>query len=373
VTDESAKRRKNETVMNEFMAVLQPHIVQASTQPTVIEEPEAESSEFVRAPHRPLLYHYTTLDGMLGITESASIYASDARYMNDASEMTYASQAISSVVAAVLSEVESEPLKAALPDRPGFANAFEYGQRPFIACFCEQGDLLSQWRGYGGGEPAFSLGLDLSSLVTLGRLGLNTFLRKVIYDKTEQERTVRAITQDWVAAASEMILRGKEVGDVFPYPAIWALQRALAEQHLSFKHPSFAEEREWRIIKLVDVREEMSLKSHLRSQAQMRALSEEMEKLGHARRPHASEWNPYANAEGVDIRFRRSPAGLVPYVEIPLREFAGVFSGQLPLWRVVQGPTENPELAFEAAALYLESKDYGFHTDFRPSRIPLRW
>lgn len=360
--------------MNEFMTALNPHIVQAaSAQPTLIEEPDAEGPEVPRPRPRPLLYHYTTLDGMLGITESAAIYASDARYMNDASEMTYASQAIASVVTTVVSEVEDEQLKATLPSRPDFANTFAYGQRPFIACFCEQGDLLSQWRGYGGGAPAFSLGLDLSSLTMFGGLGPNTYLRKVIYDKAEQERTVRAITQDWIAAAREVISRGEEVGDVFPYPAIWALQQALAEHHLSFKHPSFAEEREWRIIKLVDVREELSLKAYLRSQARMRAMSDELRKLGHPRRPDVSEWNPYSSAEGVDIRFRRSATGLVPYVEIPLRERAGVFHERLPLWQVVQGPTDNPELAFEAASLYLESVDYGFHTYFRPSRIPLRW
>lgn len=160
---------------------------------------------------------------------------------------------------------------------------------------------------------------------------------------------------------------------MFPYPAIWALQRALAEHHLSFKHPSFAEDREWRIIKLVDVREEMSFKSHQRSEARMREMSEELRQLGHSPRPDVSEWNPYPNAEGVDIKFRRVPSGLVPYVEIPLREHAGVFHERLPLWQVVQGPTENPELAFEAASLYLESVDYGFHTEIRPSRIPLRW
>lgn len=361
-------------VMNEFMTVLTPHIVEAaSVQPTLIEEPDAQDSQAIQAPRRPLLHHYTTLDGMVGITRTASIYASDARYMNDASEMAYAARTIGSVVAAVLGEVEDEPMKAALPDRSNFANAFEYGRRPFIACFCEQGDLLSQWRGYGGGAPAFSLGLDLSSLTSFGGFGPNTYLRKVIYEKAEQERTVRAITQDWVAAARKMVSLGEEVSNVFPYPAIWALQQALAEHHLSFKHPSFAEEREWRIIKLVDVREEMSLKSHLRTQAQMRSMADELGSLGHSPRDNVSEWNPYSSAEGVDIKFRRASIGLVPYVEIPLRDRAGVFHDRLPLWQVVQGPTDHPDLALEAASLYLDSVDYGFHTECRPSRIPLRW
>ncbi|HEV7494343.1 DUF2971 domain-containing protein [Baekduia sp.] len=199
----------------------------------------------------------------------------------------------------------------------------------------------------------------------------NTHLRKVIYNRDVQRETVREITTNWLETARTMIDRGEDIKEVFPYPAIWGLQDALAEHHLCFKHPSFAEEQEWRIIKLVDVREEMGLKDHLKMKEQMESSFEGLREMGFEPPPPRT-WNPYENAEGVEIRFRRGATGLVPFVEVPLRERAGVFTNRLPLWAVVQGPTTHPELALEALTLCLQSRGYGFHTTVRPSAIPLR-
>jgi hypothetical protein len=323
------------------------------------------------APRR--LYHYTTLSGLLGITSSHSLWASDARYMNDASELAYAVHLISEVVTETLSKMDNEVLRAALPGRPGFANAFEYGTRPFVACFCEEEDLLSQWRGYRARETGYSLGMDLRALATSGDLPPNTYLRKVVYDSAEQRNEVRDVVEVWLRTAESLLdpERSLRAEDVFPYPAIWALQEALAEHHLCFKHPAFAEEREWRLIKLVDVREELRLLDQRRTDEMLRVTCERMRELGVETPDMRTAWGE-ANAEGVDIKFRTAPIGLVPYVELPLRERAGVFTGRLPLWHVVQGPTPNPELSLESVGMYLESRGYGFHTEVKPSRIPLR-
>lgn len=159
---------------------------------------------------------------------------------------------------------------------------------------------------------------------------------------------------------------------MFPYPAIWALQEALIEHHLCYKHPTFAEEREWRLIKLVNVREELRLLDRQRTDEMLRATNMRMAALGVDVPSTQTAWGE-ADAEGVEIRFRKSPVGLVPYVDLPLHERAGVFTGRLPLWHVVQGPTPTPELALESVGMYLESCGYGFHTSVESSTIPLRY
>jgi hypothetical protein len=78
------------------------------------------------------------------------------------------------------------------------------------------------------------------------------------------------------------------------------------------------------------------------------------------------------NAEGITIQFRPSSMGLVPYVELPIVERAGVFTDRIPLWHVIQGPTTNSALSLESLRMYLESRGYGIHTVVEPSRIPLR-
>lgn len=202
------------------------------------------------------LYHYTTLSGLLGITSTGVMWASDARFMNDASELNYASELIDEVVQGVLDEVTNEDLTPVLPRRKGFANPFQYPLvQPFIACFCEQGDLLSQWMAYGKGDAPVSLGFDLSSMSTFGDLPPNTILKKVLYEESEQRERIRQVTRAWVDTA-ESLLNSEEdlqATDLFPYPAIWALQDALAAEHLHFKNPVFAQEEEWRLIKLVNV------------------------------------------------------------------------------------------------------------------------
>lgn len=324
-----------------------------------------------RVPRR--LYHYTTVDGMVGIITSGALWASDVRFMNDSSELRYAASLIESVIGEVFNEVAGGELSEALPNRDGFANGFEFGARPFIACFCEKADLLSQWRAYGIGQAPVSLGLDLHFLALSKSLPPNTFLRKVVYDETTQRKTVRAVVETWLSTIESITGAegGPSLGDVLPYPGIWALQQALAEHHLSYKHPSFEEEQEWRLIKLVDVRQEFRLLDDRRRDEMVAATRQRMQALGVGTPEHSTAWAS-ANAEGVQIAFRSSPLGLVPYVELPLRDPAGVFTGRLPLWHVVQGPSSHPDLAMDALAMFLESRGYGFHTEVEASGVPLR-
>src|SRR4051812_12666525 len=131
--DEETAARKaiSDALHREFLQALEPHISKAASPdpPTVPDDPER------RRPSIPLLYHYSTLDGLLGITDRNALWASDVRYMNDASELTYAADLIASEVAKVLADVESESLQSVLPSRPEFANPFAYsssfGPRPF--------------------------------------------------------------------------------------------------------------------------------------------------------------------------------------------------------------------------------------------------
>ena len=292
--------------------------------------------------------------------------------MNDASELKYSAKLIDGVIASIAREVSDETIRALIPQRPGFANGFEHGARPFVACFCEENDLLSQWRGYGRGDAPAALGLDLSALSRFGLLPPRTYLRKVVYDEAVQKKQVADVVRTWLETAQELLSsEGTTPKEIFPYPAIWALQEALSEHHLCFKDPAFEEESEWRLIKLVDVREEVGLLDDRRWDVMMATMRERMRELG-VEMPDEPLERLRRDAEGIEIRFRESSMGLVPYVELPLIDQAGVFMGRLPLWEVVQGPTREPDLALESLTMYLESRGYGFHTNVRKSCVPVR-
>jgi Protein of unknown function (DUF2971) len=308
------------------------------------------------------------------------MWASDVRFMNDASELNYAAKLIDDVIASVGQEVTDEHLRELLPQRPGFANGFEYGVHPFVACFCEKDDLLSQWRGYGRGDAPAALGFDLFPVAQFNNLPPRTILRKVIYDEAEQKRQVADIVRAWLQTAQTLLQSdGTDPKEIFPDPAIEALQEALSEHHLCFKNPAFSEEREWRLIKLVHVREELGFLDDRRSDASMAATiaaaREQARKVGFEIPDRHPPPRRQRDAEGVEIKFRESPRGLglVPYVEFPLKDKGGAFTGRLPLCEIVQGPSAHPDLALESLRMYLESIGYRFPlTEVRTSRIPLR-
>lgn len=231
--------------------------------------------------------------------------------------------------------------------------------------------------GYSKGNSGFSLGVDLSIIAAVGDLPQHTYLRKVLYDPESQRGAARDVVDTWIRTAASLLESGISGTDLFPYPAIWALQQGLADHHLCFKHPTFAEEREWRLIKLVDVREEFRLLDDQRREEMLAVARERMRELGvdmpnSLTTPEEPTTWAQARAEGIDIKFRPTSIGLVPYVELALRDRAGIFTGRLPLWEVTQGPTADPELSLESLRMYLDSQGFGFHTRTAASGIPLR-
>ena len=314
------------------------------------------------------LYHYTRMAGLRGIVETSLFWASHAEYLSDASELGYATALIQEVVADEASRVASERIRS-LAERPEVVDPLLIGLRPFVVCFCENRDLLSQWRGYGTTGPAYALGLDLRSVSAL-RLQ-SCVLRKVIYSRDEQEALVRSSVHAWADAIEAQVSAGTPEEAIYPYPALWTLQSMLVEQYLCFKNPAFSEEQEWRLIKLVNVREELRYSDDLRREAEMDERQRRWKAQGIVV-PPTPLFATSKSAEGLSIAFRDSAFGFVPYVNLDITGTAGVFTGRLPLWEVVHGPTAHPDLALASLKLYLEGNSYGFHTEVALSGIPLR-
>jgi hypothetical protein len=95
---------------------------------------------------------------------------------------------------------------------------------------------------------------------------------------------------------------------------------------------------------------ELKLLEDRRREQMLLATRQRMHELGVEMPEVQTAWGE-ANAEGIDMKFRMSSIGLIPYVELPLLERAGVFTGRLPLWQVVQGPSPTPELSLESLGM----------------------
>ncbi len=140
-----------------------------------------------------LLYHYSSAEGLLGIIQSRQLWATNALYLNDTSE-------ISDALEVFRSELESVPLN--LGEMAGFLSQGipEYSEQApldhFVVSFCEGGDLFSQWRGYGSQGTGYSIGFHSSALLAASKSGQHTLrgsctLRRVKYLQNQKIELMR--------------------------------------------------------------------------------------------------------------------------------------------------------------------------------------
>lgn len=110
------------------------------------------------------LYHYTTMDGLKGILESKSLWATKIHYLNDASELSKALKIANNVLENLLKNTSVKEdmhleIQKMLMDIDSWRDI-----NWCVASLCTNGDLLSQWRGYGSYGSAFSIGFDVGKL-----------------------------------------------------------------------------------------------------------------------------------------------------------------------------------------------------------------
>jgi hypothetical protein len=112
-----------------------------------------------------LLYHYTNAAGLFGMLKSKKMWATNSRFLNDPTEMEYAIQLVWAVAQTELAGRGSQikRLKQAIFDR---LQRYQRESRVHVACLCAEGDLLSQWRGYGAVGGGYSLGIVAKYLGT---------------------------------------------------------------------------------------------------------------------------------------------------------------------------------------------------------------
>ena len=207
-----------------------------------------ELLQLIRVPTAPpILYHYTTAAGLLGILkkDQNEFWASAVGFSNDSSEGRYAT----SVGLEVLDNhpmVKDHSCKfvtsfaRSLFSSPGCA--WEDG---YVVSFCQKDNVLSQWRAYGG-TASFSIGfrtLPVQNLTCIA--GSDIRLVKVDYDPSEQRSrlktgldAIRTLIGDPGLKQRGIDMDRMATSLLYVFVTHWAC---------SVKHHAFHEENEWRI------------------------------------------------------------------------------------------------------------------------------
>lgn len=282
------------------------------------------------------LWHYTDAGGLRGILENDELWASETRFLNDATEISYGLEVASEATnAAVKSGRWSDSTcnvlwRAMAKNGANLPAYWRAKSQIYVACFCEDGDLLSQWRAYAGRDAAGGYAIEFRHSAPLtgwiehqSRPTLR--LQKVIYDPdvqmTEFTKLIDLLAPIYDAEHEE--LQMKALMDGFT--------AGLLEFATFCKHPSFAAEREWRVV-----------------------------------------YDAAGDAEPFEVKYRSPQGTLVPYVSLKLPAAVGTKAGHLPVSQIRTGPGLEPGLKELGLWRYVRSVETFKDVKICGSSTPLR-
>jgi hypothetical protein len=268
------------------------------------------------------LCHYTTLEGAVGIIGGNDLWLTNSRFSNDNQELNHGYDLVDQILeemrrSAVADVTRSERLQSlAAPI------AVRRSDQVYVCCFCEQNDLLSQWRGYA--ESGGGVAIEFDPMGFTANTGLDSphglmRLWKVFYNPAQQRAIIRAcIEYAWPCLND--VDRIRHIVD--------ALQFFMP----TFKNNSFSEEQERRLI-----------------------------------------FTPYPLAFPKP-KFRIRRGLVVPYFS--LQELSGAAgmpdpNFRLPIKSILIGPSQRQSLNAQGVRLMLDANGYQ-HVSVSVSEIPFR-
>lgn len=186
-----------------------------------------------------LVYHYTSLEGFVGIVQSRSLWLSDYSYLNDKRELMHGVETIRKVIAEMLpmnADARVADLLGAWDRELAVPK-----HRVCVASFSSEGDSLSQWRAYG----PIAIGI---SPYHLPIHAYQANLRPVEYDREAQNKLTTVylnhMTQAYMADLSE--------GRLERIPDAYHRTDRHVELAAFFKDPAFRDEQEYRLAYIED-------------------------------------------------------------------------------------------------------------------------
>lgn len=263
------------------------------------------------------LFHYTSQEGLLGILEGWTLWASKISHLNDAAELVLA-------LDLARKKIESKNVVDIVKDQLlDDIDMMSHGSiNIFVFSLTANGDQLSQWRGYAPAGAGYSIGFSTGFLTAAAAGSMRFYLGPCSYEPAIHDRVISEIVDNGVSR-----ILNRVPTDASSFLGSMPFSDALYFAAPFLKHEGFSEEAEWRLVS----------------------------------RPISC----------VNPRFKHRPgrSRLVPYFELPLgdREAAGV----VPIRHVIVGPTSNAHLAMDSVATLVGALGLN-GCEIRASSIPFR-
>ncbi len=283
------------------------------------------------------LYHYTTPAGLVGIVKNQQLWASNVEFLNDTSEPSHAFHVIETAFDGVKKTADvSDKVKELLDSFWNWTTSDRavHGPHLYVFCFCEHGDLLSQWRSYGVRGSGCAIGFAAQALQSLLRVEEGQYLIKTEYEEGRQFEEAQSVLREIIAFVSSVERKVGPLGsaaysdhlNLYLNKVRTALHSEVIRLCAKFKSPAFREEREWRILQFLPPR-----------------------------------------TDHLDVKFRATESRIVPYVEL---EFSAD-ENRLPIDRVVVGPTMGPGAFHNSVRVLFDACRYD-NVEVIDSVVPFR-
>lgn len=259
------------------------------------------------------LFHYTSSGAARGMLMNGEVWASKIQHLNDEKEYVQYIDHIERVAKMAFGTNIAEE-SAFLDDLYEITSSLK-SANIFVTSFTEEGDLLSQWRGYcpfGG----YSIGLSGDELAAeIDSAGL--YFGKAKYNLPEDSET-RVLLEAAFRDYRPIYIADPE--DEARLAAFDRIANDIIREGPRFKHPGFAEEREWRLHSPI------------------------------------LDWSD-PRMDVVDIRGRLRP---IIKVSIPLLKFGEVRVGACRITKCVVSPGPDGRLRREGLVLLMRKNDISY-------------
>lgn len=249
--------------------------------------------------------HYTSQSGLMGIISSETLWATNIKFLNDEQEFQHALELVRGLIpkSKITPEhrdhaVYSEFIEGLQKELSGLDNYVT--ESIYTFSFSQEIDLLSQWRGYCPDNNGFCLVFDVDKTFEhVKEKYPDAHLMECVYENAIKESRIKAVLNDYWAQFFSAPSKEKKK------TIIDQLAKEVMLLASYFKHPSFSEEKEKRIVVIL------------------------------------------AYAPNSGLQFRKGRFSLIPFISLP--------APRLCIQKIGIGPTANKELAKHALDMFLET------------------
>jgi len=272
--------------------------------------------------------HYTTANALINIIQSEQLWATNIKFLNDEQEFLHAITLAKEIIEKSTENAGKIKANRSAYDefikniKKSLENLDTYHAGNIFTCsFSEEKDLLSQWRGYCPNNQGYCIHFDLDGLLKAAKEKyIDCDIFPCVYDITEKKKRISTVLNTYWQEYLKVTDAKQREG------IVQNLTFEIEQLASYFKHPSFAEEKERRIV--------------------IRMLWEIEE--------HA--------------KFRAGPMSIIPYIEVPAPKSL--------IKEIGIGPTRDQSLAKRGLAALIDFKFGRFASigdvNISESKIPYR-